>query len=306
MFVSTASRPFRGTCAGLVLVLASSGCSSGREADYAFSPSARSVVLESAPAGAAAPPPQDAPAVPADAPQGAADVPTPIARKIIYNGSVALIVPDLSAAESRLVALVEAEQGYVSETNISGSPGSQRSGTWTLRVPSDRFASFMAAVSRLGELQSTRTDSQDVTQEFYDLEARISVKTEEEKRLIKILDEASGKLKDILEIEKELSRVRSEIEQMQGRLRYLSHQTSLSTVTVQMTEIKDYEPPVAPTLGQRIGRTFSGSLEDLVAFLEAVVLAMVALTPWLVLILPGGLLVGIAARRAVRRLRAST
>ena len=65
-----------------------------------------------------------------------------------------------------------------------------------VRVPAEHFAELMIAIAKLGELRSNRTDSQDVSEEFYDVEARIAIKKQEEKRLLKILDEAAGKLKD--------------------------------------------------------------------------------------------------------------
>lgn len=218
-------------------------------------------------------------------------------RKIIYNGYVDLVVADLGAVEAKLTALVEGKRGYISDTNVTGSPGTQRSGSWKARVPAESFTEVMSAVARLGELRSSRTESQDVSQEYYDVEARIAVKKQEEKRLLKILDEAAGKLKDILEVEKELSRVRTETEQMEGRLRWLAHNTSLSTISVTATEIKNYTPPVAPTFGDRIARSFRGSIEALTSFLMNVTVALVALVPWLVLLLPAAALVWIIRRR---------
>lgn len=252
--------------------------------------------------------PPQAPPIPGEAPAdraaaaaapGESAPPPAMPRKIIYNGRVELVVPDLDAAASRLLELISAEGGYVSETDVSGSPGSQRRGSWKLRVPAERFADLMAAIGRLGELTQTRTDSQDVSQEYYDLEARISVKQQEEERLLAILDEAAGKLKDILEVERELARVRSEVEQMQGRLRWLAHNTALSTITVNLTEIRNYVAPAAPTFVERIARRFQGSIERVGLFLEWAVLAAVGLVPWLVVILP----VGLAAWLVIRRRR---
>ncbi|WZO98618.1 DUF4349 domain-containing protein [Isosphaeraceae bacterium EP7] len=225
------------------------------------------------------------------------EVPPAMPRKIIYNGYIDLVVDDLGGVESKLMALLKGRNGYVSETNVSGSPGSQRSGAWKVRVPAEHFTELMATIAGLGELRSTRTDSQDVSEEFYDIEARIAVKKQEEKRLLKILDEAAGKLKDILEVEKELSRVRSEIEQMEGRLRWLSHNSSLSTISLTVTEIKDYEPPVAPTYAQQVTRRFQASMTSVGEFLLQASLFVVGIVPWLVVIIPAGVLALLAFRR---------
>ena len=112
-------------------------------------------------------------------------------------------------------------------------------------MPVDRFDAFVGQVSRLGEVRTSHVGSQDVTEEFFDLEARIRNKQEEEKRLLKHLADSTGKLEDILKVESELSRVRGEVEQMQGRLRFLANRADLSTVTITATEWKDYTPPAA-------------------------------------------------------------
>ena len=114
----------------------------------------------------------------------------------------------------------------------------------------------MSAVVRLGEVRHNHVGSQDVTEEYFDLEARIRNKREEEKRLLKHLADSTGKLEDILAVEKELSRVRGEAEQMEGRLRYLADRADLTTVTIEANEWKDYKPPVAATFSTQVGRTF--------------------------------------------------
>ena len=97
--------------------------------------------------------------------------------------------------------------------------------------------------------------------EYYDLEARIKNKQQEETRLLKHLADSTGKLEDILAVERELTRVRGEIEQMQGRIRYLGNLSALSTVTLNVTEVRNYTPPVHPTFGNADrARTFNDSL----------------------------------------------
>src|SRR5690606_36050464 len=93
--------------------------------------------------------------------------------------------------------------------------------------------------------------------------------------------EKAGEVKDLLAVEKELSRVRGEIEQMEGRLKFLTNRTAYSTVTIDAHEEKDYVPPRAPTFADRAGRTWGDSIESLVDFGQNATLAGIALTPWL-------------------------
>ncbi|MBL9122433.1 MAG: DUF4349 domain-containing protein, partial [Planctomycetaceae bacterium] len=200
----------------------------------------------------------------------------------------------------RVIALVGKFDGYVADANLSGSTGNSRYGRWKIRVPVEKFDAFVSGAQGLGELVGAGTTSQDVSEEYYDVEARIRNKTKEEERLIKLLEDRPGKLEDVIAIERELSRVREEIERMQGRLRVLADLTSLTTVTLSIKEIRDYVPPEAPTLATRIGRSFGGSLESLRTFGENLLIGGAALVPWLPLLAVGAAVAYWGIRRLVR------
>jgi len=213
--------------------------------------------------------------------------PPPLARKIIYDARIDLVVESLSGTEQAILRLINEHNGFLAESDQASVTALQRRGTWRVRVPVDHFSAFVSAISRLGEVRQNHVGSQDVTEEFFDLEARIRNKREEEKRLLKHLADSTGKLKDILDVEKELSRVRGEAEQMEGRLRFLANRTELSTITIEAMEWKDYKPPVAATFPTVLGRTFFRSYESLVEFGKFLLLVVVALAPWTPLIVLG-------------------
>ncbi len=220
-----------------------------------------------------------------------------VPRKIIYTADVTLVAETLASAQQKLTRLVQTHKGYVAETEIDGSSGAPRRGRWKVRIPVDRYNAFMAEVAKIGEVQTIRSDSQDVSAEYYDLEARLANKRVEEKRLVKHLEQSTARLRDILEVEREISRVRGEIEQMQGRLRVLSNQTELTTVTVNINEVKDYVPPVPTTFAARVSRTFSESLQVLRDVLVGLALFIIALVPWLVI----AALIGLPLKRFLKR-----
>jgi hypothetical protein len=227
--------------------------------------------------------------------------PANMPRKIIYTANVNLITEKLPEAARALAERVKAHGGYIAETSVSGAAGTQRTATWKIRIPVAKFDGFLAAVGTLGELQDSNTSSQDVSEEFYDVAARLKNKKTEEARLIQHLQHSTAKLTDILAVEREISRVREEIERMEGRLRFLSHQTDLSTVTVTMREIHDYVPPAPPTFGTEIARTFSGSVQAVQNTIKGLFLMLVALIPWTMPI--GGAVAGILyLRRRQKRL----
>jgi hypothetical protein len=227
-----------------------------------------------------------------------------VERKIIYTAEVDLVVEDFGPLPEKIDRLVQQFDAYVARSNVSGMPGQPRRGVWTIRVPVPRYGEFLAEARQLGEVKSVRSDSKDVTAEFFDVDARIRNKQREEERLIKLLDDVTGKLQDILEVERELSRVRGEIEQFQGRLRVLKDLTAMTTVEIRVDEIRNYVPesPEAPTYGMRVRRAFAGSIASLVSAGQEFSIALVAALPWLA-VLSVMALVALALRRLLRRRR---
>jgi hypothetical protein len=251
---------------------------------------------ESGPPARLAPPPGsakgDALALAAQKPVGAkadgeakaAEAEEPPTRKIVYNGEVGVVVSSFDEAADKLRQLIKKTKGFMAQAEITGSAGQPRSGHWRIRVPAEQFDTFMDEVVKLGVPEKNSQDTRDVTTEYYDLEAEIKNKKAEEDRLRRHLDTATGKLEEILTIEKELSRVRGQINQLEGRQRVLAGLAALSTVNVTLREIKDYVPPQAPqppTFGEKIAGTFSGSFDALVKLGQVLTIVAVALAPWL-------------------------
>ncbi len=224
-----------------------------------------------------------------------------VSRKVIYNATLDLAVDDLDAAGTKVGDLVASSGGYIAEETMTGSPGTTRSLFWKLRIPIDGFDGFVKSVRALGELVQFNRTSQDVTAEFYDVEARIKNKRVQEQTLQKMLEERSGVLEDVLKVETELSRVRGEIEQMEGRIRVLRNLTSLATLTLTLRERERFQPP-APVVADfptQIARTWGESTSRLVDVGKSLVLFVVAEAPWLPFYAIGLLIVWAIGRRLV-------
>jgi hypothetical protein len=256
--------------------------------------------------GGAAPPGMLSPAAqaaaaaqPADAPAAAGEpeAPKTVARRIIYTAELHLVTPNLPAFEQELRKLVRREQGYISGADVSAAPAAAREGHWTLRVPVARYDAFLPAVAALAELERQSLQSQDVGEEYYDLQARLKSKQVEEERLLRHLQQSTARLTDILAVERELGRVRGEIERMQGRIRYLSHQTELTTIQVFARQATQYLPAERPNLMAQVGRVFSNSLGAVGDTLVAAFLVGVAILPWAALLAAIGLPIWLVVRR---------
>jgi hypothetical protein len=227
---------------------------------------------------------------------------TGMSRKIIYDAQIDLLVDSVDPVAKKLASLVQEARGYIAEQNVTGSPGSLRSIHWRVRVPVEQFDSFVNSVVSLGELERNNRTSQDVSDQYYDLEARIKNKKVEEQTLNKILQERSGKLEDVLKIEIELSRVRGEIEQLEGKIRVLENLSALATLTLNIREREKFAPPapVVASFGTQISRTWDGSITNFVDLGKAIVLWTVSWAIWLPFLLFGAILAWVLIRKLCR------
>lgn len=205
-------------------------------------------------------------------------------RKIIYTANLNLTVESFTGVADSIIRLSRQFEGFVAQAHISGTTGNQRQGSWTLRIPSDQYRAFLNSAGNLGEVTSLNEHTKEVTAEFYDIDARIRNKQKEEGRLNRILEERPGKLDDVLKVEREVSRVRQEIETMQGRLRVLKDLTSYSTVTITVSEIQHYAPPATPTFATLVKRQWDWTVANMTSTVQALILCAIAVGPWLVVL----------------------
>ena len=212
-------------------------------------------------------------------------------RKIVYTADVRLVVDDVSSFVAEVRRQTVDLGGFVGDATESGRTGSYRTATLTVRVPSAAYGRLLDQVSLLGEVERRQETAADVTAQFVDLDARLRNKRREEERLVELLTDATGKLVDVLAVEKELSRVREEVERYQGQMNVLSDQIALSTVTISAEEQRTYEPSRPRTLGDRLAAAWGNSLGRIGEFFTRLVVELVAFVPWLVIWVPLGLVV---------------
>jgi hypothetical protein len=260
---------------------ASTGSESAR--DSAMAPAAPPA---SAPAGQPAKPQEAAsPASPASNQTGqVSSSPAPIdERKIIRNASFDMKIKDADQTIIKISQAVSASGGYVQETKQSGTKQSGRTINMVLRVPSGQYAPVVDLIRGLGEeVTQQREWTEDVTEQFVDMEQRIKSQEIHLVQLQKLYDKG-GSIKEMMELEQEIARVTADLESMKGRLRVLASRVDFSTLIVNLYEPGAPTPIQQPrTVWERMTRGFQESWHAVVNLTGDLAVFTVSAVPILV------------------------
>jgi len=187
---------------------------------------------------------------------------------IIYTGNISLVVKDTLESMEAITTLADELGGYVSNSNVYQSNAVPR-GSITIRVPAERYDDALTALRAMAlRVERENSGTEDVSEEFTDLQARQANLKVTEQALQQLLEERQrvGTTADILEVYRELTSIRGQIEQIEGRLRYLGNQAALSTISIELTPDVLYQPvQIAGWEPQGVARQ---ALQALVAALQ--------------------------------------
>ncbi|WP_069364968.1 DUF4349 domain-containing protein [Salisediminibacterium beveridgei] len=209
-------------------------------------------------------------------------------RQIIYEGDIHLEVQDYRAAVTDIERQIEEVNGYLVEsaTSRSGEDGT-RSGRMVIRIPQENFFSFIADLEESdAEVLEQYTSGRDVTEEYVDLESRLSSQQAVEERLMTFMDDAET-TEDLLNISSQLTDVQEEIETIQGRMNYLENRVDYSTLHVYLnerpaTEIQDREDLET---WERAVDQFMGTINGLIRAAASATVFIVGFSPVLIPVL---------------------
>ncbi len=229
-----------GVCALLLLIAAISLPNLLRSRIGANLTSERRVDLET---------PTISPAISAGASQGGrgeSSVPSPSGPMIIRSATLVVVAKEFDEARAAFERLLRQQGGYVAQLSITGQGGRARVLTATLRVPADRMDALFAELKKIGRVESEGQTGEEVTQQFIDLVARLKNARVTEQRLAQILAQRTGKVADVLEVEREIARVRGEIERMEAQRKTMENQVAFASVKFELREEYQAEMNVAP------------------------------------------------------------
>jgi len=224
-------------------------------------------------------PPKNESAASSDLKDDMADPASPaIPQKIIKEASLRFETNDLQDTFNQIQTAIAANKASI-QNDSEGKDYDNVYRNLTVRVPSQNFDSFINAISK-GVSYFERKDitSQNVTEQYIDLTTRLKTKRKLEERYLQILQKAT-KISEILEIEKQISAIREEIEAKEGQLKYLESRVSESTVTIEFYKTIAQKEGVKASYGSKIWAAIQSGFYSLSEFL----ISIISLWPFIIL-----------------------
>ena len=200
-------------------------------------------------------------------PPKSAAAPSEPSRKLIRNAQLDLEVKAYQTAVDAITALTKANGGYLDSSNSQRGGNGKLQGTLVAKVLPENLDAFLLKLRALGEIKNQSVSTEDVTKDYYDTQARLDNSRRMETQLQELLKHDNGRVSDLLQVERELGRVRGDIEGMQGQLKLYDFQVQYATVTIALAE-KDLNQAAAYLLREDDNFSlFARNVED--AFAQA-------------------------------------
>ena len=213
--------------------------------------------------------------------------------KIIYSADTTIETTEFDETIAGLNELIAQYDGWIESSSVNGAnyysksrgSASNRSASYTVRIPSENFQTLMNSLSTLGNIPYTHTYTQNVTAQYYDTQARMNAYKAQETKLLEMMDLAES-VEDIIAIEEKLTDVRYMIESLQSSLTNWDRRVNYSTVDISVNEVSAYTPstPVKVSYGERLVNSFVGSVKGAVEFFKDLLVFIVSIIPALVIL----------------------
>lgn len=215
-----------------------------------------------------------------------------IARTVLLS----VVVKDFDASRAALDAILARHNGYAAGLNVATPQGAARALQGSLRIPAPQLGAAVAELKALGRVEVETQNGEEVTQQHADLVARLKNSRETEQRLQDVLRTRTGKVKDVLEVEEEIARVRGEIEEMEAEQQNLEHRVSFASIDLKLAEeykaqLSSPAPSAVMQLRNAIVNGFRNASESLLGIILFFAEAGPTLLLWLtILFIPARLL----------------
>ncbi len=203
---------------------------------------------------------------------------------IVRTVELVLITPEFDKARKSVEDTVKRHHGYFGNLTTGGAADAGRTLDAILRVPAEDLDSTLPELKNLGRVESESQKGDEVSQQYVDLQARLTNARNTEQRLTDLLRERTGRLSDVLEVEQQIDSVRERIEQMDAEKKNLANQVAFATLTMKMREdYKAHVQMVPPSTSSRIRNAAVDGYETMVAGLINIALFLASWGPSLLL-----------------------
>ena len=201
-----------------------------------------------------------------------------IERRTSQNADLQMKVQDVPAAVEQIIALSNQQGGYTVNSHVNRDD-ERVSAQLVIKVPQAHLQPVLESIANLGEVTDKVITTQDVTEEYYDSQARLKVLQAKEQRLLGLMDKAAN-ITEIISVENELTKTRSEIEVLTGRLQYLSNITDFSQINITLQQgIPGTVKAPQGTWG-KAWQGFIGSINGVINFTSQLVVSFFVILPW--------------------------
>jgi len=213
--------------------------------------------------------------------QGRSTIELPKVRKLIKSAELNLEVVNCDETAKKIAEIVNSLSGIIIDSSIEKYQNEAKKGSTLFKVQPKDFDAVLTKIKELGKLDSQRIAGEDVTEEYVDLEARLKNFQAVKDRLLAILKEKARTVTDILEVERELSRVGEQIESLQGRMKYLDRLVELATIRVNYYEPRAFTPEPLNVL-KKLKDTIRKAIEAFINVFNASIVVIFAVLPILI------------------------
>ena len=229
----------------------------------------------------------------------ASAIPAPMIARTV---SLSIVVKDFAASRSSLDVILTRHHGYPAQLGVSTPENAPRSLQASLRVPAPELSSAVGELKTLGRVENESQTGEDVTRQHVDLAIRLKNARETEQRFRSILQQYTGKVVEVLQVEENIARVRGDIERMEAEQTTLEHRVDFATIDLVLTEeYKAQLNPPAASVSTRLHNAFVAGYHNATEMLLGIVLFFGEFGPiiliWLLILLPLAVLLARRYRR---------
>ena len=204
-------------------------------------------------------------------------------KKIIKNGNLNLKVDNAEEAAGKISEIAKVNGGEIFSSNFYQRSSNVKNGAVVAKIPVANFEKAFSEIKKVASLViSESTSGQDVTEQYIDLQAQLKNRQAEEQSFVRILDQAQ-KIDDVLAVTQQLARVRGNIEQLQGKIKYLESQTDMSTISINLTEDANITVVDSWRPLQVVKESFNSLVKSLQGFVDFIIRLFIVVIPFLVI-----------------------